>query len=186
MSAIDQLRRQDVGEPGNGGQFAGRRNTEATVSLLGWPSSVPEPTQDQRARAAQAAARKVQWNGAPASAAEVEALTVEFTHRLAEQEAAYESWKAGEPHLDDPLYEDIWSGRAVGTSEESARTRLNRAVATLDRVIDAEEPPTDETLHRLEEEILLYEEALECGGRNLSINQGNVLQAKRIQFPVPF
>ena len=111
--------------------------------------------------------------------------------QLEHQENAYEAWLAGESHPDDAIYEAIWAGETPGVSEESARGRLRRDTAVLKQLESGELDYTDiigwqalgntrqMVQHSLLNRIALYEEALRCSGRNLSMTQKRVKDIRR-------
>jgi len=114
----------------------------------------------------------------------------DLVEQLAAQEAAYVAWTEGKTHPDDPLYERIWRGQAPGVDSDKALDRLDRdrkMLAQLESGTDFQSIPgwralgntLDMVVHRLEVRCETYEEALRCGGKNLSVNQGHVTRARQ-------
>ena len=112
--------------------------------------------------------------------------TERLRKQLGAQEAAYEAWKRGETHPDDPLYEQLWKDGTAGVGADKALDRLNRDRRVLAQLasneIVFEQIPgwralgatQDMVIERLEQRVAMYEEALRSHGRNLSVNQGHV------------
>ncbi|WIB65500.1 hypothetical protein [Curtobacterium sp. MCBD17_040] len=192
-----QVRARDVGAAVATGhsstEFAAHRRPEATTELThpvaGWDTAVTEPTHDQVARARGAARRTLMFRPG-ATAADLEELTRQKALVIADQEAAYHAWKNGEPHPDDQAYGDIWAGNAAGVSRADVERKLADALAA--RTSNPTPGPgrgyrnTRLAQEHLDERIALYREALECEGRNLSVNQANVRQQKRWDVGIPF
>lgn len=197
----DKVRAKDIGAAvGTGhstGEFASRTFTgdDVTLSLTGgtgWDAAVADPTHDQVTRARAAAERHLSFNK-NATNADLEEITRQKAVVIAEQEAAYTAWKAGDTHPDDEMYNDIWEGVAPGVSRTDAETKLARALnardnqdatALADRPLGYRNSAlAQEHLH---ERIALYQEALRCDGRNLSVNQANVRKTKRAADQIPF
>jgi len=201
MTEQSQVRARDIGAPVAAGhsstEFASqhRPDSAAVLTLPGntpWGDSGSEPSADQLHRARAAAERHLAFvNGA--TTIDVEQLTRQKATIIAEQEGAYTAWKAGESHPDDSLYADVWEGLAPGVSREDAEKKLASAHATrngqhgaplLGQPAGYRSSPLAQ--EHLNERIALYEEALRCDGRNLSVNQANVRQNKRATDQIPF
>ncbi|WIB65328.1 hypothetical protein [Curtobacterium sp. MCBD17_040] len=122
----------------------------------------------------------------------MERETERITDRLASLEAAYDAWKRGETHPDDPYFLAIWKGQAAGVDSDTALDRLNRDSAVLRRLAEGGRVEEirgwralgdDEKSVReaIEKRVEMYTEAMRSGGRNLSVNQGHVARMKREQ-----
>jgi hypothetical protein len=185
----DITRKAQTGEPTtNGGHFGSVNRPDATINLWEIASHAPVPTEDQRDRASVEASRRARATGS--SGAEAAELTEQLAATLAEQEAAYEAFKRGEPHEDNLAFDTIWKGEARGISELDARRLLDETRAQADRFQRGEihpnsiipgyrRDPLTAAREHLREKEDLYVTALECGGKNLSINQSVVYRERR-------
>ncbi|MGW8431375.1 hypothetical protein ACWGJ9_09635 [Curtobacterium citreum] len=196
MTDKRQARARDVGAAVAKGhsstEFAARTFADATIAPLtlagpaGWDGPVT-PTPDQERRAQLAASRAQAFQ----PTIDLAELTRQKAIIIAEQEGAYVAWQNGETHPDDDQYDDIWAGRAPGTTATKAQERLDKALtkrAELDLAGAGTPGYETSALARkhLDESIALYEEALRCGGRNLSVNQANIRQNNRAADNIPF
>lgn len=105
-------------------------------------------------------------------------------------DAAYTCWEQGVPHILDEEYLAIWEGTKPGLSRQDVENRLQKQRAMLDAIRAGREVKevrgaisygnTPEMVEgNLERGIAMFEEAVRCQGRNLSVNQARVLSAHR-------
>lgn len=110
--------------------------------------------------------------------------------RYSEMEACYQSWLRGQKHPDDHYYAAIWNGETKGADRTQVERRLEKQRGYLDHVTSGK--PIDrprsllaygatreQIVTALQKSIEENERALECEGRNLSINQARVLALKK-------
>lgn len=101
-------------------------------------------------------------------------------------DAAYRCWKQGLSHTFDDRYLAIWEGRRPGWSSERITQELRRSHDKLAQLRQGKPLSeirgasvlgnTPEMVERnIQRQISMFEEAVRCSGRNLSINQRNVL-----------
>lgn len=102
-----------------------------------------------------------------------------------ERAGAYNAWREGRAHPDDPLYEAIWAGHAKGRSASDVERRLERQRVVLRTLEDGADihdiagavafgATPDQARDHLTHSIAMLEEAIRCHGRNLSLNQARV------------
>ena len=182
--------RQPAGQRA-GGQFAAHQRDDANIALgENWPAT---PTAEQYERAREAVVRQAAWRAAGTPVTESTDEAVErIAMSLAELEGALIAWKAGLPHQDDAAFEAIWSGETPGFGEDHCRQEIEHLTALRADLAAREITPSSiigngykpAAARRLAEEyidngIQQFELALECRGRNLSVNQANVRHRRR-------
>ena len=191
--------RQKAGIP-TGGEFAPRNRTDSAVGLGNGYASVPVPTEDQYNRAESEARRQLAWTSeSVGTPAELDDRIDAIALRFAEQEAGWTAYQNGQPHPDDAHFAAIWDGLAPGFSESIVAYDLQQSRALRDALdngtIDGDTIATagmgnagsDSAAARqfINERIQAYALAMECGGRNLSVNQAAALAARRLSEVQP-
>lgn len=173
-----------------GGEFAPRPRAEADISLsTNWPH-VPTPDQDQLHRAAKEVSRRKAL-GQVIFPGQLERIA----SRLAEQEDAYRHHLAGAAHPYDAFFQAIWDGAGGGYSKamveeelshvRSVRNQLQSGIITPAALLGSDAATREQAEAWVDERETLYTEALNCGGKNLSINQASVIAAQRRTEPTP-
>lgn len=174
-----------------GGQFVAHQRSDSEVALAeNWPAT---PTAEQVARARESVLRQAQWADPSAN---IDTLDDEAVGRaaanIAELEGSLTAWKSGLPHQDDEAFEAIWDGSATGFGEAYVRSEIDH-LRTLQTELGARRITPRSIIgggikshfaRGLAEEYLAngiadFELALECHGRNLSVNQANVRHRRR-------
>lgn len=188
MTASTAPVRQRRGIPA-GGQFAPQSRDDSDIGLgTNWPTT-PVPNQDQLDRArVEAERQRIIYE---LSAAETESLHDSIALRIADQEAAYTAFKAGLSHPDDAEYAAVWAGDRPGFSEATALDIVKSLKAQIEfphQFTHRSDPrETDQAVEAraasqklaAQAELPHWEEALACGGRNISINQIGVVNRRK-------
>jgi hypothetical protein len=114
--------------------------------------------------------------------------------RKAAMEAPYEAWKRGKSHHTDSDFAAIWQGEDAGFSRRYVVEHLSSQRLIIDELQTGRKRPKEilgasiygstevEIIDNLRQGVVLFEEALRCGGRNLSVNQKRVMQRVRSEW----
>lgn len=193
-TVIDQARHRAGAPASQGGRFRAVDRPEGPSLTLAenWPAV---PNAEQRARALERARLEADNRagaGEPAGDEWIEERAAAIASHFAEHEAAFEYWKDGLPHYDDERYLAIWNGDASGlgrdyVTRELAYTRqlqsdFEAGLVRPSKIIGSGikkhlvRPLAEKYLR---ERIAELELAMECQGRNLDVNQSNVLSVRR-------
>lgn len=116
--------------------------------------------------------------------------TDDIRYDVESMEAAYTCWGQGVPHVLDEEYLAIWEGSKPGLSRHDVQTRLTKQRQILDAIRAGQQireirgaVAYGNTAEMVEGNLLraiaMFEEAVRCQGRNLTVNQTRVLSARQ-------
>lgn len=162
-----------------------------------WPEA---PNTDQMKRAGNEALRRSIMSDTPNF--DIAAEQKRIAYRLADQESCYEAFRAGQPHADDAAFAALWDGDSSMNSRAAVTARLDelteqRALIESGKahpgvIIGRRSGDGDEdramAMFIADEHIATLNTAMECGGRNLTLNQIRVCQTRtdENEAAVPF